>query len=106
MAMEKTVVGTPYSFSGIKGCVHGQNMIQAENPYEFATAITNLLYDSDKRRKIGRNARLLVKNNYSWEKTADSFEELYAEVIAKSGRPGRKIDGAKIIIQEAAVCRK
>lgn len=81
-------------------------MIAAENPYEFAAAIINLINNVEKRTTIGKNARLLVKNNYSWEKTATDFESLYREVMAKSGRLDRNIAGVKNIIQEAAVCRK
>jgi glycosyltransferase involved in cell wall biosynthesis len=105
MAMEKAVVGTTYGFSGIRGCVNGQNMMSAKNPYEFATAIINLINNRDKRKQIGKNARKLVNNNYSWEKTANSFERLYEETIEKSAGPARKTAKTKNIIQETVVCR-
>lgn len=80
-------------------------MWSAENPYEFATAIINLINNRDKRNQIGKNARLLVKNHYSWEKTANSFERLYEETIEKSAGPATKIAKTKNIIQETVVCR-
>jgi glycosyltransferase involved in cell wall biosynthesis len=84
MAMEKTVVGTSCSFTGIKGTISGRNMIAAENPAQFAEKIIYLLQNPDKRKTIGQNARRLVVNSYNWEKTARGFESLYEEAIAKS----------------------
>ena len=105
MAMEKAVVGTPYSFCGIPGCVHGHQVIQAENPYEFATAIINLLNNPDKRRQLGKNAREFVKNNFTWEKTASDFEMLYKKAIEKYAGSANRILQKNYFLQEAAVCK-
>jgi glycosyltransferase involved in cell wall biosynthesis len=105
MAMEKTVVGTPYSFCGVPGCVHGQHIIQAENPYEFAAAIINLLQDCDKRRQIGKNARVFVKNNFTWKKTAAGFESLYKNAIEKCDGSTQTIIQTNNVLKEAAVCK-
>lgn len=105
MAMEKAVVGTPWGFSGIKGCVEGENMISAKTAEEFAAAIVELLNNEDKRRTIGKNARLLVRNNYSWEKTAEGFEKLYEEAIGQScGLTGDNSESSEFP-REAAACK-
>jgi glycosyltransferase involved in cell wall biosynthesis len=83
MAMEKAVVGTSCSFTGIKGAINGNNMVAAENPTQFAEEIINLIHNEEKRKIIGKNARTLVKNSYSWEKTAENFESLYEKAIEK-----------------------
>ena len=83
MAMEKAIVGTNHGFSGIRGAVNGQNMVSADNPRQFADEIINLIHNEEKRKLIGKNARTLVKNSYSWEKTAENFESLYQKAIEK-----------------------
>lgn len=83
MAMEKAVVGTRSSFSGIRGCIHGENMIAVDNAEEFANWVIRLIKDRELREKIGKNARLLVKNSYTWQGTARRLEILYQQAILK-----------------------
>lgn len=83
MAMEKTVVGTNYSFSGIKGCIAEENMIAADRPKEFADQIVRLIKDEARRREIGKKARLLVEKSYIWEETARRMEQMYGRTIEK-----------------------
>ncbi len=83
MAMEKTVVGTNYSFSGIKGCIAGENMIAADRPKEFADQIVRLIKDEARRRVIGKKARLLVEKSYIWEEAARRMEQMYGRAIEK-----------------------
>jgi sugar transferase (PEP-CTERM/EpsH1 system associated) len=100
MAMEKAVVGTSCSFTGIKGAISGKNMVAAENPAQFAENIIYLLQNPDKRKTIGQNARRLVVNSYSWERTAEKFEILYQQAIEKfhknlTNRKGYDIPAAR-----------
>ena len=83
MAMEKAVVGTSCSFTGIKGTISDRNMIAVKNPAQFAEKIIYLLQNPDKRKTIGQNARKLVENSHSWEKTALGFEILYQQAVEK-----------------------
>jgi len=105
MAMEKAVVGTHWGFSGIKGCAEWENMLSAKTAEEFAAAIVELLNNEDKRKTLGKNARLLVRNNYSWEKTAEGFERLYEKAIGQScGLAGDNSESSKSL-RGAAACK-
>jgi len=77
------VVGTRLSISGIKGSIHGENMIAVTGEKEFADWIICLIRDNELREKIGKNARLFVKNSYSWGETAQRVEILYQQAIQK-----------------------
>jgi len=83
MAMEKVVIGTSASFSGIKGAVSGKNMVSVDSAEEFAWKIVELSKDANLRKIIGKKARLLVKERYTWEQTAQEVERLYKEALWK-----------------------
>ncbi len=42
-----------------------------------------LLENSQKACEIGERAKKLVLENYTWEKTVESYMELYQETLAK-----------------------
>ena len=46
----------------------------------IAEETARLLRDDALRERLSRNGRALVEAQYSWERTADSYERLYAEV--------------------------
>jgi glycosyltransferase involved in cell wall biosynthesis len=52
-------------------------LVDAANPQEFSEALYELLADDDKRNAMGRAARKLIEEEYSWEAIADKFLNFY-----------------------------
>ena len=82
MAMGKPVV---ISSAGIHGIdvTPEKDIIVADGPEEFAERVIKLLNDEALRKKIGTNARKLMEEKYSWEKMADTLNEVSQEVVTK-----------------------
>jgi glycosyltransferase involved in cell wall biosynthesis len=73
MSMGKAVVSTSVGAEGLP-VEHTKNIILADSPEEFASQVVRLLRDQRAREAIGRAARKLVEENYSWASVARSFE--------------------------------
>jgi glycosyltransferase involved in cell wall biosynthesis len=73
MSMGKAVVSTSVGAEGLP-VEHTKNIILADSPEEFASQVVRLLRDQRAREAIGRAARKLVEENYSWASVATSFE--------------------------------
>ncbi len=81
MAMQMPIVGyRPGSTVGID-CVHGEHLMAATTPQEFAAHVLELLRNPTKAEQLGKAARRLVCGKYSWESRAQMYEELYQQVI-------------------------
>jgi glycosyltransferase involved in cell wall biosynthesis len=83
MAMEKTVVGTPFSFLAINEAKSWNNVVVAKDAKEFATNIKYLLANENRRTTIGRNARKLIEANYTWDNIISRYERMYTDAIKK-----------------------
>lgn len=83
MSMAKVVVGTKFSFGGIRGAVSGENAIAVESPREFSRWIIRLIKEKELREALGRKARILVEGCYRYEDIAGKVELLYKQAIAK-----------------------
>ncbi|MCY3865154.1 MAG: glycosyltransferase family 4 protein [Chloroflexi bacterium] len=84
LAMGIPVVATPLSVDGIQ-VRHGESAIVA--PVDrIAEETARLLRDDALRERLSRNGRALVEAQYSWERTADSYERLYDEIGQPSPR--------------------
>ncbi|MFN3966973.1 MAG: glycosyltransferase [Endomicrobiia bacterium] len=81
MAMAKPTVATSIAIEGIPDVTDGENILIADTPEEFAKKVILLIKDENLRKKIGKNAREFVIKNYTWEKAAEKFENVYKEVI-------------------------
>jgi len=66
MALGKPVVTTSIGARGIKG-QNGKHFIIANSKKDLVYNILELLENSSMRMSIGRNAKELVKNNYTWK---------------------------------------
>ena len=47
------------------------------NPAALAEALAELLADEARREELGRSARAIAKERYSWERIAKRLAELY-----------------------------
>ncbi len=84
MARGKPVVSTYKGAEGIL-CKSGEDILLADGPEEFAEAVIRCLEDQDLRKRLGRNAYLNIKQNYSLERIGDEFIKVYKEAIKNHG---------------------
>ena len=73
MAMGKAVVSTTLGAEGLP-VRHGENIILADEPADFARQVVDLLRDLRRRQQLGRAARQLVEQSYGWPAVAAYFE--------------------------------
>ena len=52
------------------------------DPQSIAEVITPLIQDAGKRQAMGRNARQLVEQKYTWDRVTTSTEDAYKEYLA------------------------
>ncbi len=83
MAMGKAVVSTTIGAEGLP-VQHGENIVLADEPQEFATAVAALLGEPARRAALGRAALSLVETNYSWRRVAADFAAILTRVVADS----------------------
>jgi polysaccharide biosynthesis protein PslH len=83
MALGRPVVSTTVGAEGIN-VRHGENILLADDDREFAAAILKVMSDDVLRRKLIRNARRLVEEQYDWETIAAAQLRIYDDVMAIS----------------------
>jgi glycosyltransferase involved in cell wall biosynthesis len=81
MAMEKAVVGSPVSLEGISGLEQRKNMLIMDglNPEQWVDTISGALLDTNTLKRIGKAARQLMVEQYSWDKICQSYQRLYED---------------------------
>jgi len=82
MAAGAPVVATPYALGGIEA-VDGEHLLVAEDAEGLAEQVVRLLRDSALRRHLTRNARRLVEEKYTWERSVAMLEEVYRLAIER-----------------------
>ncbi len=80
MAMGKPVITTSIGAEALCA-VHGKHLMVEDHPDGFAHCIIELLRNERLRNQLGFCARQLVVKQYSWERTADQFEDLYTRLM-------------------------
>jgi sugar transferase (PEP-CTERM/EpsH1 system associated) len=68
-SMGKAVVSTSLGAEGLR-LTHGEHLLVADQPEQFADAVADLLNDSDRRRQLGQDGRQLVLERYRWQEIA------------------------------------
>jgi glycosyltransferase involved in cell wall biosynthesis len=79
MAMGKAVVSTPIGKEGLP-VRHGQQLLIAEAPGDFAQAVVTLLLDAQARARLGQTAREFVEAHCSWDAAATAFRDACYEI--------------------------
>lgn len=79
MACELPVVATSVANEGIGG-VPGEHIVIADDATAIAEAVTGLLRDPERARKIGRAAREFVESHWTWEANFERLEAVLAEI--------------------------
>jgi len=80
MAMGKPVVSTTLGAEGIEA-VPGRDLLVEDEPADFADAVNRLLAEPDLAARIGRSARQLAADRYSWTRAAMALEGFYRRVM-------------------------
>ncbi len=76
----KPVVATSVANEGI-GARHGQHLLIADRPRDFADAVLGLLRDAAQRETLGRAARQYVLDNWTWEAHFLKLESAFYEAL-------------------------
>jgi sugar transferase (PEP-CTERM/EpsH1 system associated) len=79
MSMAKAVVSTTVGAEGLP-VTSGRNIVIADQPADFASAVVGLIRDADARRRLEQEARRLVVDHYDWSAVATDFEEAHARL--------------------------
>lgn len=80
LAMQTPVVASPLSCDGIP-IRHKEHVLLATSDDEFVEQIVALLRDPARRATLAQNGRRLVEAQFTWQRVADLYEELYLRVI-------------------------
>jgi sugar transferase (PEP-CTERM/EpsH1 system associated) len=76
MAMGKAIVSTALGCEGFD-LVPEQELVVADTPAEFATAVLALLRDPARRERLGRAARRFAGSRYDWRIIVPKLERVY-----------------------------
>ncbi len=87
MAMGKAIVSTKLGAEGIE-VVSGRDLLIADEPEEFAGAVSRLLANPELAARIGQSARQIAVQQYSWRSAAQKLENFYRQILDVS--PGGK----------------
>jgi glycosyltransferase involved in cell wall biosynthesis len=80
MAAGLAIVTTRVGIEGIDA-IDGQQVLLADPPGAFTTAVLRLLADPAERRRLGAAARRLMEERYDWARCLAPLEVLYAELL-------------------------
>jgi glycosyltransferase involved in cell wall biosynthesis len=75
MAAKVPVISTTIGAEGLD-YLHGENILIADEPRDFAERCVELLSEQARQRRIAQNAWDLVNARYSWEVVTHQFEKL------------------------------
>jgi polysaccharide biosynthesis protein PslH len=80
MAMGKAIVSTTLGAEGIEA-VAGRDILIADEPAAFGGAVSRLLAEPSLAAHIGRSARQLAVEQYSWSRAAQALEGFYRRIL-------------------------
>jgi sugar transferase (PEP-CTERM/EpsH1 system associated) len=82
MALGTPVVSTGKGAEGLK-VTHGEDILIADTPAEFADAVLRLLDDRALRARLATNGRRLVESQYGWEVIGEKLDQLLCKVVGE-----------------------
>jgi glycosyltransferase involved in cell wall biosynthesis len=87
MAAGVPVVSSPAAVRGIDGRA-GEHFLVAETPAEWTEAVAGLLAEPEAAAELRGRAARLVRERYSWDRSAEAYEEVLAEAVRAHGARG------------------
>jgi Glycosyltransferase len=91
MAMEKAIVSTSIGAEGLP-VSDGKEILLADTPESFADAVVRLLQEESLASKIGKRAAARVREEFGWDKVAESFAAICERTIALKGLPKNAVN--------------
>jgi polysaccharide biosynthesis protein PslH len=76
LAMGKPVVSTTIGCEGLR-VTDGENIVIADRAEDFAASVARLFENEDFRLRLGSAGRLLVEQEYSWDRIGCQLEKAY-----------------------------
>jgi glycosyltransferase involved in cell wall biosynthesis len=76
-ALNMAVVSTPLGIESVAGAMDGRDYVAASTPEAFAHSVITLLEDDARRMMIGRHARELVLERFTWRAAGARWLDLY-----------------------------
>lgn len=80
LAMGLPVVSTRIGAEGI-AVTHGENILIADTPHQFADAVCRVLHDRAFADRLGANGRALVEEKYTWDAVGKRLHAVYDRVL-------------------------
>lgn len=80
LAMAKPLVATSFAVEGL-GLEDGVHYLRADRPDDYVEQIGRLASDSDLRRRLARNGRNFVVENYAWEAIGKDLDRAYRRAV-------------------------
>ncbi len=85
--LEAMALGVPVvsTFKGAQGLdvTHGQNILLADEPAEFAACVLRLLQDAELRKRLSEQGQHLVQAGYGWDAIGQRFDDFLQRVAAR-----------------------
>lgn len=82
LALEKPVVSTSVGAENL-AVTHEQDILLADSPEQFATAVERLLDDRALAARLGAAGRKLVVQRYGWDRLADNLERFLLKLVGE-----------------------
>jgi glycosyltransferase involved in cell wall biosynthesis len=83
MAMQRPVVSTTVGCEGLP-VRHGQHLLIADSPADFADAVATLMSDRELAASLARNAADMVRREFDWSGVADRFMAICESTVARA----------------------
>lgn len=81
MALHTPVVATSKGAEGLD-VRHGDHLLLADEPQDFARAVLRLLQDRAARDRVAQGGRDLVRQQYDWAATLPGFRNMVEQMVA------------------------
>ncbi len=85
MALGTPVVSTSKGVEGLE-VEHGEHLLIANNPEEFADALHSIFSDHNLANRLRMNARRLVEEKYDWTIIGACLNQLISGMVNESPR--------------------
>ena len=98
MAMQKPIVSTTVGAEGLP-VQHEAELLLADTPAEFATAVVRVLTDEEFAFHLGRRAARLVREQFGWHRVARRFAEICESARATKSSQTNAADPESELLQ-------
>lgn len=85
MAAGRPVAATAVGDSSVLFGEDGIGVATPDDPESFATGVTSLLNDAERRRRMGERARSVAERDFAWPALTQRLEAYYQSVIDRVG---------------------